>query len=93
MILSDLFCYILLHFTILRSTSQQFKDQDECLETIIACCAYFRSRLLVTRTMASHGQEKIGDQRTAVNEQEPVSRTNSIAEAKRSSGITKSLAR
>lgn len=40
--------------------------------------------------MASHG-EKIGDQHTAVNEQEPVSRTNSIEQAKRSSGKSKSL--
>lgn len=93
MILSDLFCYTLHHLTIPQSTSQQSKDQDEWLETTIACCAYFSSRLLVTRIMASHGQEKIGDQRTTVNEQEPVSRTDSVEEAKRSSGMATSLAR
>lgn len=42
--------------------------------------------------MASHGEEKIGDQHTAVNEQEPVSHANSMEEAKRSSGMNESLA-
>lgn len=40
--------------------------------------------------MASHG-EKIGDQHTTVDEQEPVSHTNTIEEAKRSSGMAESL--
>lgn len=43
--------------------------------------------------MTSHGEEKIGDQYTAVDEQEPISRTNSIEEAKRSSGKSESLTR
>lgn len=43
--------------------------------------------------MTSHGEKKMGDQWTAVNEQEPVSHTNSMEEVKRSSGMAKSLAR
>lgn len=42
--------------------------------------------------MASHGKKNIGDQCTAVTEQEPISRTNPIEEAKLSSGMEKSLA-